>query len=44
MEITVFPDIMLITLFLLVAIEIKLLHGDISVSTPRANSFLCLFP
>ena len=36
----VFPDIVLITFpFSLVAIGIKLLHGDLSVSRPRANSF-----
>ena len=28
----------------LVAIEIKSLHGDLRVSKPRTNSFLCLFP
>ena len=36
MEIKVFPDIVLITFFSLVAIEIKLLHGDASVSRPRS--------
>ena len=40
-----FPDIVLITFsFSLVAIEIKLLHGDISVSRHRANSFFMLAP
>ena len=41
MGIKEFKDIVLITLFSLDAIEINLLqHGDVSVSRPRANSFL----
>ena len=38
----VFQYIVLITSFSLVAIEINLLHGDLSVSRPRANSFFTL--
>ena len=40
MEIKVFQDIVLITSFSLVAIEMNLLHGDSSVSRPHANRFL----
>ena len=44
MEIPVFPDIVLITFyFSLVAIEIKLLHGDISVATICKQFFYVSF-
>ena len=37
-----FQDFVLLTCFSLVAIEINLLHGDLSVSRPRASSFFTL--
>ena len=44
MKIKVFPDNVLITFFPLIAIEkLLLLHGDLSVSRPRANSFSLYF-